>query len=212
VRFRQRRPDQPGTDGLQRRKVQFRSRYDHDRAAPQRDYPQGATALASWGVSGPLKPKIEFLEKTNVETIGDALMVQHYVGVKKIDAAATDEFLRNTVRRRGSCRDGRARAALDSCRLDDRLPAPRAKIRGLHVEPFHRMARRHDAIPIVAMPQSKRVPQFVGRFFPQTLHQQFGPARLGQPVVRNHRAVSVQLRLAKDERQHRDKQIDGGDA
>jgi len=64
----------------------------------------------------------------------------------------------------------------------------------------------------VAMPQSKRVPQFVRRFFRQTLHQQLGTARLGETIVRNYRAVSFQLRLAKDERQHRDKQIDGGDA
>lgn len=74
------------------------------------------------------------------------------------------------------------------------------------------MARRHDAVPIVAVPQSERVSEFVGRFFRQTLHQQLGPAGLGETIVRNHRAVSFQLRLAKDKRQHRDKQIDGGDA
>jgi len=60
--------------------------------------------------------------------------------------------------------------------------------------------------------QSKRVSEFVGRLFRQALDQQFGPARLGKAVVRNHRAVPFKLRLAKDKRQHRDKQIDGRDA
>lgn len=95
---------------------------------------------------------------------------------------------------------------------DNRSPAAGAKFRRLHVEPFHGVARRHDAIPILAVPQSKRVPELMDGFFRKAFNQQFGTARLGQPVVRNHRAVSFQLRLAKDERQHRDKQIDGRDA